>query len=68
MVKQKMTEAQLVEMFNDCLNCNGNINVLGMEFEPADLLNRLDPIRYQCDLRDFADSIRDEYIVEGWND
>lgn len=50
------TEGEAYEMYNEMLNdCYGEINV-GVVFEPARVLEELDPIAYNCGFNDFCDS------------
>lgn len=61
----KITETELREMYNDMLNeCNVEIQIGYITFEPARVLEELDNIAYECGLSDYYDSICDEYICK----
>lgn len=51
------TISETVSAYNDMLNdCYDNLTVAGMEFDPADTLNKLDPIAYKCGWLDWCDA------------
>lgn len=64
-MRTQITETELREMYNDMLNeCNGEIQIGYITFEPARVLEELDNIAYECGLSDYYDSICDEYICK----
>jgi hypothetical protein len=66
---EKISEEKLREMFDDVLDeMRPKVELFGYDFQASRILRELDPIAYECELRNYADSIRDEYIVKGWND
>jgi hypothetical protein len=67
-MKTKITENELMAMYDELLNDEGTVHIQGMEMEPAYVLKKCDPIAYNCGLSDYADALTDEYIIEGYND
>lgn len=47
------------EQYNDLLNESGLVYIGGIEFDPSDILKKLDPIAYRCGLLDYINSIVD---------
>ena len=65
----ELTEAELRERFDDLLDdLQGEVKILGYTFFASRILRDVDLVVYECELRNYADSIRDEYLVVGWND
>jgi hypothetical protein len=64
-----LTEEELRTMFDEILDENYPPAVAGgYRFAASYVLKELDPIAYQEELRGYADSLRDEYLIPGWND
>lgn len=62
---QEITQEALIEMYNETINeRTGEIKIGYLEFEACRVLEKLDPIAYNCELNDFYDSITDEYYCE----
>lgn len=64
MTREKITYDQLVEMYEEVLNCEGDVTIGCLTFEPAMILRELDSIAYWCGLDDYYDSICEEYFCE----
>jgi len=45
------------EQYDDFLNDNGEVDILGMKFDPARVLKELDPIAYRVGLNDYVDGL-----------
>lgn len=58
-IKEKQAEMDSFEYessydeYNDYLDSEGPVNVLGMEFYPSDILKNCDPVAYRCGKIDF---------------
>ena len=48
---------QIVDMFEDSLNSEGEIVIAGITFDRAYVLKEMDPIAYEIELSNFADAI-----------
>lgn len=56
MTMTKMSE--LVEMYRECLNDSyPEVTIAGCTFDPARILEELDPIAFRCGYLDYADSL-----------
>lgn len=66
MEREPITMEDLVNQYDDMLDeCNETRIKIGyLEFEPSRVLEKMDPIAYNCGLNDYYDSISDEYICE----
>ncbi len=65
MTREVLTIDNLVEMYDDMLNeCTPIIKIGYLEFEASRVLERLDPIAYNCGLSDYYDSICDEFYCK----
>ena len=42
--------------FDDFLNMESEVSILGYDFDPAEVLKELDPIAYDCEYSDYMDS------------
>jgi hypothetical protein len=51
------TISESVAVYDDVLNESGPAVIAGMEFDPAYVLNELDPIAYKTGWIDFMDSL-----------
>lgn len=52
-----MTEREAYEQFDEMLNeVSLPITIVGQSFEPARVLQEVDPIAYQCAFNDWADA------------
>jgi hypothetical protein len=64
-MKTKITQAELIEMYEEMINeCTEEMKIGHISFEASRVLKELDPIAYNCGLSDFYDSISDEYFCE----
>ena len=53
---QIITGTEMRDDYIDLLNSTESIvTILGIEFDPADILMQLDPIAFQCGWHDFTD-------------
>lgn len=73
MSRIELTEWELRERFDEFIDetheeLGKELKVYGYTLSPSRALRSADPIAYECELRNYADSIRDEYLVAGWND
>lgn len=51
------TISETVAAYDECIReCTDDIVIFGLTFDPADALNRLDPIAYKCGWIDWCDS------------
>lgn len=51
------TISETVSVYNECIRENvEELDIFGVTFDPADALNRLDPIAYKCGWIDWCDS------------
>jgi len=41
--------------YKEMLDCDGPVNVCGMQFDPSRILEELDPIAFRCGLNDFQE-------------
>jgi hypothetical protein len=65
--KEKMTEQELHDSFDEVLDSAGEVKVLGYTYQPSRVLKNTDPIAYRTALADYADSLsRDGIEVEGY--
>lgn len=52
-----LTISETVEAYDECIRENtGTVELFGYEFDPADALNKLDPIAYKCGWIDWCDA------------
>jgi hypothetical protein len=56
-----VTEDEQEDLFNECLDCEGEISVVGSSFYPSDILKNCDPTAYRCRLIDFLYYDFDEF-------
>jgi hypothetical protein len=63
-----LTEHEASEMYDDMLDdCNEEVQVCGMSYNPSRVLKEVDPIAYNCGFSDFCDSLLDNHqLVEGF--
>lgn len=47
----------LEDIYCEALDCEGPVNVCGMEFNASDILREMDPTAYRCGLVDFVDGM-----------
>lgn len=65
-IKEKQAEIDAFEIevsdsdYDESLDSDGPVNVLGMEFYPSDILKNCDPIAYRCGKNDYIDSLDKE--------
>lgn len=65
----RISQSDLIRMFNDLLDEQGVIKIGNLEYLPSKVLKEVDPTAYRCELADYADSLlSDGYIVEGYTD
>lgn len=65
----RISQSDLIRMFNDLLDEQGAIKIGNLEYLPSQVLKAVDPTAYRCELADYADSLlSDGYIVEGYTD
>lgn len=65
----RISQTDLIRMFNDALDEQGIIKIGYLEYLPSKVLKEVDPTAYRCGLGDYADSLlQDGYIVEGYTD
>jgi predicted nuclease with TOPRIM domain len=61
----ELDESNYEEQYRDMLNEDGDVYIGGISFEPARILEEVDPIAYNCGLSDYVSSISleedDEY-------
>jgi hypothetical protein len=64
-----VSEDTLEEWFDDALDeCNGDITIGMLTFNPSHVLKQCDPVAYRIGLSEHADYLAEEgYIVEGYN-
>ena len=65
-MKKSITEETLKEMFDQLLDEAGVVSVAGYDIERSKILKNCDPVAYRCELANYADSIRDDFEVEGY--
>ncbi len=46
-----------VESFDELLDCDGDVNVAGMQFAPSTILKNCDPIAYSIAVNEYIDSM-----------
>ena len=64
-MRTEITHDELIELYNDMLNeCTDKMVIGYIKFEPARVLEELDPIAYNCGLSDYYDCLSDEYLCE----
>ena len=68
MAKIKLTEDQVIEMYNEALDEGGIVKIGCLEFDRHRIVEKLDLIAYRCGFNDFIDSLTDDYIIEGVNE
>lgn len=63
-----LTEAELEKRFAEALDATyGEVQIAGLEYGTFFALKNLDPIRFRCELADFADSLtQDGFFVDGY--
>ena len=61
---ESISYATAVEMFEDALDCEGTVEVAGIQFNRSTILKDCDPIAYICYLNDYIDSLMDDFEVE----
>jgi hypothetical protein len=61
---ESISYATAVEMFEDALDCEGTVEVAGIQFNRSTILKECDPIAYNCYLNDYIDSLMDDFEVE----
>ena len=60
----EIDESDYEEHYREFLNDIGDVNIGGMSFEPARVLEELDPIAYNCGLSEYVSSIHLEDVNE----
>ncbi len=64
----KITESQLIEMYEEALDAGEDVKIGTLSYLPSQVLKAVDSIAYRVGLSDYADSLaRDGYEVEGYN-
>lgn len=66
--RETMTEDELIAGFNDALDSQGDIKIGGLTYTPSQVLEAVDPIAYRVGLSDYADSLSEDYRIEGYTD
>ena len=54
------TDGELVnaeELYDDYLDSEGYVDVMGLEFLPSRIISELDPIAYRCGFNDYMDGL-----------
>lgn len=61
------TDDMLEDMFNEWIDETSQpIVLLGTEYSTGEVLKKIDPIKYQCDLSDWIDhAVSDGYLIHG---
>jgi hypothetical protein len=54
--------ATAAEMFDDLLDCEGTVEVAGIQFNKSTILKECDPVAYRCYLNDYVSSLEED----GW--
>jgi len=67
MKKTRLTEKQLHDLFDEYLDAENSVEIWGLKYQPSEVLKSVDPTAYRCSLNDFADSVMDEYWIEGYS-
>ncbi len=52
----KMTEYEALKLYDEYLNGEGDIDVMGISFTSSEILKELDPTAYNCGFADFCDT------------
>ena len=52
------------EEYDDMLDCEGVVNVCGLEFYPSTILKECDPVTYRCGKSDYENSVDIEDLEE----
>jgi len=51
------------EQHDELLNeCNATVIIAGISFDPAQILEELDPVAYRCSLADFESELEEEEV------
>jgi len=64
MKRDQITKETLIEMYNDAIDCDGDVQIGYITFSKSRILEELDPVAYNCGLSDFYDSLHEEYFCE----
>ena len=58
-------ETDQEELFDEMLQeCYGDVNICGLEYNQADIFERVDPIAYRCGVSDYFDSLLSDVRYE----
>jgi len=62
-----LTETQAYETYDESLDCEGTVTVAGLEMYPSNILEKCDPIAYNCGFSDHLDYLvsDNDYLYEG---
>ena len=60
-IAENMGEDVYDDMLDDCY---GPVRIGGLEYSPAMVLYRVDPIAYRCGMNDYYDSLQSDMIYE----
>lgn len=55
---------EVIEMYEEYLDCDGPVDVCGTLYDPSRILRELDPIAYRCGLMDYTDGLEKESFEE----
>lgn len=67
MRKERLTEDEALELFDEYLDENKAVTIFGMTYEISQVLKECDPTAYRVTFSDWVDSMSDDYEVEGYN-
>lgn len=54
-------EIDAYDAYDEFLDSEGTVNVMGMEFFPSRIISELDPTAYSCGYNDWVDDIQREF-------
>lgn len=67
-IETELTPISAEELFDSMVDdCYGTVEILGMVYNKAETLKKIDTIAYQCAVNDYVDSLIGELITEEIN-
>jgi hypothetical protein len=60
---KSISESEAYQMYEDMIDeCNDEVNISGLTYNPSYVLKNVDPIAYRCGFVDFLDAM--DFILE----
>lgn len=60
----ELEPVDLEQMFRDCLDEEGDVQVGCLTFQRSRIIEKLDPVAFRCGVCDYADSLVNDTITE----